>query len=71
MITSEQLNDEFQCKLSGCLWDDSWSEDYQESVTLTIREMRDVVNTFRIIEQRRPFTRQIKHDSDKCKGCNE
>lgn len=70
MITSEQLNDEFQSRLRcSCLWEDSYNLDYLCEVKLTIQEMRDLVNTLRVLEGQSVYNVEIEHDPDKCKKC--
>jgi hypothetical protein len=46
-MTSKQFEDECHSKISSWLWDDNFNQDYQESITLTIAEMRFIANILR------------------------
>lgn len=51
-MKSKQFEEECTLKITGWLWDESWREDYQERVTLTVEEMRYIANLMRKNEGR-------------------
>ena len=50
-MTSKQFEEEC-CMIGGWLWDDTWSENYNAEVTLTIAEMRFIANMLRVKDRR-------------------
>jgi hypothetical protein len=46
-ITADQFESACAEQIAGWLWDESYNPDYQEKVSLTIREMRHIANLFR------------------------
>ncbi len=51
-MSSRDFEAECSQKLFGSIWDNTWNEDYQESITLSIREMREIANRLRSVDQR-------------------
>lgn len=41
-------------QISGWLWDSSYSEEYDEPITLTVREMRYIANVLRAAQGLKP-----------------
>jgi hypothetical protein len=46
-VSVEEWEDACSYVITGCLWDGAFAADYQESVTLSIREMRYIANVLR------------------------
>lgn len=50
-MKSKELEDE-SATIGGWLWDETWSEDYNVEITLTISELRFIANMMREKEGR-------------------
>lgn len=49
-ITAAEFEQECQGRIMGNLWENSFNEDYQEGVVLTVSEMRQIANLLRAKE---------------------
>ena len=49
-MTSKEFEDACENAISGRLWDNTFNKLYQESLTLAVCEMREIVNVLRAKE---------------------
>lgn len=49
-MTAKDFKEECNSKLTSDIFDKDWNPDYQESISLTIQEMRDIYRALKLVE---------------------